>query len=1084
MFRQSPILFAAIAILSLMQLHAQSARTFEVKEFSPQYAPGDEFVVYPNGTDQELLDALYPYKTDGVEILEIKRIGHEKSAGTYENMAPLLNVQIANGMLISSGHAKATDFGWRNDPDGWWSNEDVDEDDLSGNGDPIPGDERLRPFIQADVTLHEASIFEITFTTDASIKQMSFDFVYTSEEFPNYVGTSYNDVFVAFLNGNNISFDHDGKPLTVNNNFFRIADTTEIFAWADQHSANFPDVTILEVDGGYGGLTPVLRSVANLNAGTHTLSFSISDVGDEILNSTALLANLRFSTDTIPVGTIIIGEGERLKEQVFEVDHGTEGKHILGNVDVDAQGTKTVITNQTPDDLDLSASDYELSVSQGVTIDYSKQKEYNFNIFLEKETQDGIDIIISVDTIPVKVIVIPPDGVSLDEQVFEVEHKALENTEIGVVDFKGTTYESLLIEWEKEEYKDDIAFETSNGTISVATGGDIDHNDNDEYKGLVIVQKEFTADTIPIRIVVSEPPPQVDIPRIEDAHVIDTDGDGQGDLLIVNFDKNTDKRLFEYEINLDYASTEIFNKEEVAEKDVDGKTMEMSFDLSGFPGEQTGEFEVFFDSLGTIMSFDHPIKDEVGPVVTKAHHESTVRSEYDILELEFSEAIKDFINNEDYLYADGKPLDIVEIVNSEDNSWIVHVKKGVLDDVEEISFDPNGQARDSQDNKPHENNKPAKLTHDIEKQGIASGHCYHDANGDGFMDSISVKFNLPLNAADLGDLDIEAVWPDEEGDQMELNSKEDQLNLSDSVTVGFKLDSDSDLLQTTAISRESENVTVQLRKDEWVVEMKDCMSPVLIKAEVELGEKDKKDSLTLVFSEEVQDYTYENDNAFTLLVDDVSYVQDYGKPNWLSKSEVRLGYKGSDLDAKPLPGDSVYLHLTSSIRDEAENSPAENKVMITGEVPLVVDIIPFVELRDSDASEKDGLEIVSFNEKKTIREMQTDEGGVGIVIQIKDLDRDVTTSGGDDIEFIVYIYSHDAQYLNHLSGTFKLCGEDDLSDDTICLSQNGSIYIKWNAVGYNGRKAGTGAYLFDYKLKGNRINKSDIVKLGVLRTTN
>lgn len=61
-------------------------------------------------------------------------------------------------------------------------------------------------------------------------------------EYPQYVGTQYNDVFGVFLNDTDFAFDSTGAPITINRPFFSGKNV-------DNNSGTV-----------YGGATPLLRS--------------------------------------------------------------------------------------------------------------------------------------------------------------------------------------------------------------------------------------------------------------------------------------------------------------------------------------------------------------------------------------------------------------------------------------------------------------------------------------------------------------------------------------------------------------------------------------------------------------------------------------------------------------------------------------------------------------------------------------------------------------------------------------------------------------------------------------------------------
>ena len=144
--------------------------------------------------------------------------------------------------------------------------------------------------MQTRVTLH--------FTVAPNIQSIRFNLLFASAEFPEFVGDGdYNDVFGEFLDGEQISFDTNDKPLTVNTNFFRLNNS---------ENTDYPDITqgktVVTFDTNYGGLTPALTTRASLDTdvpdGIHTLKFVIADTGDDAVDSGIFLANLTGDTGT------------------------------------------------------------------------------------------------------------------------------------------------------------------------------------------------------------------------------------------------------------------------------------------------------------------------------------------------------------------------------------------------------------------------------------------------------------------------------------------------------------------------------------------------------------------------------------------------------------------------------------------------------------------------------------------------------------------------------------------------------------------------------------------------------------------
>jgi len=96
-----------------------------------------------------------------------------------------------------------------------------------------------------------------------------------SDEYPEYVGSSFNDVVGVFIDGNTlVAFDPDGNPITINGPFFA-------------------GTSVIEDNGTqYDGITPRLSGSATVNpdVGGHTLTIIVCDAGDGILDTGILIA--------------------------------------------------------------------------------------------------------------------------------------------------------------------------------------------------------------------------------------------------------------------------------------------------------------------------------------------------------------------------------------------------------------------------------------------------------------------------------------------------------------------------------------------------------------------------------------------------------------------------------------------------------------------------------------------------------------------------------------------------------------------------------------------------------------------------
>ena len=133
---------------------------------------------------------------------------------------------------------------------------------------------------------NDVSILRLDLDVPMGMSCLSFDLVFGSEEYPEFVG-SYNDAFLAELDlsdwsvsgneisaPNNFAFDHTGGVVSVNSAFFD------------------PATVVIDNGTGYDGSTGVLEVRTPITPGPHAIFLSIFDANDEILDSGAFIGGL------------------------------------------------------------------------------------------------------------------------------------------------------------------------------------------------------------------------------------------------------------------------------------------------------------------------------------------------------------------------------------------------------------------------------------------------------------------------------------------------------------------------------------------------------------------------------------------------------------------------------------------------------------------------------------------------------------------------------------------------------------------------------------------------------------------------
>lgn len=222
----------------------------------------------------------------GVTIVNATLTGTATQQGTFSGAAGAIGID--SGVILTSG--TATLAPGPNNSDG------------AGASLDTAGDAQLNALIPG-YTSYDANILSITFTTNTG--NLFFSYVFASEEYNEYVNSSFNDVFGFFIDGQNIALiPGTNTPVSINNvncgNPYDAAGGTNCNYFINndlQDGGPFYDIQ-------YDGFTKVFTaSILNLAADkAHTIKLAIADAGDTILDSAVFLKAGSFSSvDPNPV---------------------------------------------------------------------------------------------------------------------------------------------------------------------------------------------------------------------------------------------------------------------------------------------------------------------------------------------------------------------------------------------------------------------------------------------------------------------------------------------------------------------------------------------------------------------------------------------------------------------------------------------------------------------------------------------------------------------------------------------------------------------------------------------------------------
>jgi hypothetical protein len=151
------------------------------------------------------------------------------------------------------------------------------------------GDADLDTLLSDSMTTMDACTLEFEFECTANPCQISFEYVWGSEEYMEYVSSPFNDIFAWFLNGENIA-------IIPNTDTYVSVDTVnadvnpDYFIDNDPSNPDYPFPNF-EADG---FTVPLKATGLASSTSVNSMKLTIADNSDEMLDSWALLTKKSF----------------------------------------------------------------------------------------------------------------------------------------------------------------------------------------------------------------------------------------------------------------------------------------------------------------------------------------------------------------------------------------------------------------------------------------------------------------------------------------------------------------------------------------------------------------------------------------------------------------------------------------------------------------------------------------------------------------------------------------------------------------------------------------------------------------------
>lgn len=264
---------------------------------------------------------------DGVTASNITFTGDAAMIGSFNGSNS--NIGLNNGIILSTGRIQDA-IGPNNSPS--------EGEDLGRAGFP-----QLEALINGGET-EDAAVLRFNFRCEGDLVQ--FRYVFASEEYPEFVGSQYNDAFAFFIQGPGITgiqnialIPGTGNPVAINN---INAGSNQVYFVNNGNGTSGGGQTVQ-----YDGFTRPLIAQANVQpCETYTITIVIADVSDGIYDSAVFLEGQSFTSPEVELDGSIsyVDGGSELYENCGFITVNLSRTGPLANpmtIELDSEGTAT-----------------------------------------------------------------------------------------------------------------------------------------------------------------------------------------------------------------------------------------------------------------------------------------------------------------------------------------------------------------------------------------------------------------------------------------------------------------------------------------------------------------------------------------------------------------------------------------------------------------------------------------------------------------------------------------------------------------------------------------------------------------------
>lgn len=330
-----------------------------------------------SNTDPEFLIKEVLIGGDCFDVSSFSLDSRSRSAGTFAS--GMESIGIDEGVILATGNVAIAQ--------GANTNTAAGTDDGAG-GDPDLSQLVAELFGGTNQPIFDATILEFEFTP--TVDSLSFEYVFASEEYCDYVNSSFNDVFGFFISGpginGNFSNNAENVALVPGTGDYVSINTVNIQSNAAYYQDNVPPGQMQQAGGcttepndadpangltQYDGFTvPLVASIEVIPCETYTIKLAVADVGDGFFDSAVMLKAGSFAAggdalldvQTDEDGNIVF---EKCSEGGIIVRRGNSrdlSEPLVVNISIDTNSTATVGEDYAPFDTVITIPAGQLSV--------------------------------------------------------------------------------------------------------------------------------------------------------------------------------------------------------------------------------------------------------------------------------------------------------------------------------------------------------------------------------------------------------------------------------------------------------------------------------------------------------------------------------------------------------------------------------------------------------------------------------------------------------------------------------------------------------------------------------------------------